>query len=425
MRRGIGRFNVGGTGGTPVSRSQGAKRGVALYVHDAEDATRALVALFSLRQKYRGPLAVVMRGKEVPALRIACARAGAVYVGIAEEAKGGWEMAMEYSPFAETVMVFTDSRMPSVGKWARGRVGVSPAGSGILPGPSERRAASPTGKGTRSDAGVIQAGRLPYPMPVISDGDALWFVKGNAVRIVSKRGARLVSPEAEAALVAANPAHVWFPADCTVLAAATGEDMEALEKNWRSIRWPAGMPRFLSTEDTEEHGNNVSTKDTKGHEKKADVTSRVLAPFASLADQNPSVSSVDIPARVVRDFADQPYWIQAMIAVAAQCKTKRLLYLDPCMRPVPGAELFYRDVDQAAAYASAGWCFVRRGKKVLKTPKLGPPATLVDVRFFRQAAKAFAAEKKERNLEVFIHAFAKKGKRTVTVQDVMPCGWNR
>ena len=107
------------------------------------------------------------------------------------------------------------------------------------------------------------------------------------------------------------------------------------------------------------------------------------------------------------------------------CKTKRLLYLDPCMRPVPGAELFYREADQCAAYASAGWCFVRRGKKVLKTPKLGPPATLVNVAFFRRAVKAFAKEKKERNFEVFLHAFAKKEKRAVTVQDVMPCGWNR
>ena len=212
------------------------------------------------------------------------------------------------------------------------------------------------------------------------------------------------------------------------------EDMETLAANWRSMRWPTRMRRFLSTESTED------TEDTETNTEE-DSLSR---PFAPLTDGSellsakdaktreklpcPSVFSVDpllVSEKVRRGFADQAYWIQAIIGAAAQCKTKQLLYLDPCMRPVPGAELFYREADQSAAYASAGWCFVRRGKKVLKTPKLGPPATLFDVAFLKRAMKAFAVEKKERNFEVFLHAFAKKEKRSVTVQDVMPCGWNR
>ncbi len=203
----------------------------------------------------------------------------------------------------------------------------------------------------------------------------------------------LVSPEAETALILANPAHVWWPKSCTVVTAPMPEDVEALEKNWRSIKWPKDMVRWA-----------VSMSDEP-----------LVLP----------VPVLELSPHVLKTFPKEAYWIQAILTAAARCKTKRLLYLDPCMRPVPGAELFYRDPDQSAAYASAGWCFVRRGKKVLKTPKLGPPATLFDVAFLKRAAKAFAVEKKERNFEVFLHAFAKKEKRAVTVQDVMPCGWNR
>ena len=468
--------------------------GVALFVYDAQDATRALTAVFSLRQQYDGGIAVLMWGKEVPALRIACARLGVEYVSIMDAAKARGDtllqgsvsgepagfareqarlLAMGYSPFAQTVMVSTDSAMPQLAKWwkAVGRVGVPPAGSGILPEPSERTTGTRARKGSLLDStgcyagrAARRAGRPPYPAHVVMDdgGNTAGFDRQNASFIrwharVRKslsgpirkylnpleelagagrlRGGKtlplLVSPEAETALILANPAHVWWPKSCTVVTAAMPEDLETLAANWRSMRWPAGMRRFLSTECTEDTETNTEE----------DALSRPFAPLADGAEllsakdaktrekiPCPSVCSVDpllVPEKVTREFADQAYWIQAIIAAAARCKTKRLLYLDPCMRPVPGAELFYREADQSAAYASAGWCFVRRGKKVLKTPKLGPPATLFDVAFLKRAMKAFAGEKKERNFEVFLHAFAKKEKRTVTVQDVMPCGWNR
>ena len=131
------------------------------------------------------------------------------------------------------------------------------------------------------------------------------------------------------------------------------------------------------------------------------------------------------PSETAEPIADQAYWIRAIIAAAKNCKTQRLLYLDPRMRPLPGAELFFREINQSTAYATAGWRFIRRGKRVLKTPKLGRPATLFDVAFLKRAATAFAAEKKERNFEVFLHAFATKERCAVQIQEVLPCGWTR
>ena len=395
--------------------------GVVLYVHDAEDATRALTAVFSLREQYDGPFAVLMWGKEVPALRIACARLGVEYVSIMDMAKArgdgllkrsasgepaGFQreqarlLAMEYSPFAQTVMVSTDSTMPQPARWRRA----------LVAGPSRSRT-SQKGVGrshylwedeagkvlgfVQTDAGFTRwhaRMRTSLAGPIRKTLKPLAALRG-ASPMKGSSGIPLVSPEAEAALIIANPAHVWWPKDCSVVTAPMAEDVEALEKNWRSMKWPAEMMRWA-----------VPMSDEP-----------LVLPIPAL----------EVSPYVLKTYPNEAYWIQAILTAAARCKTKRLLYLDPCMRPVPGAELFYREADQSAAYASAGWCFVRRGKKVLKTPKLGPPATLFDTAFLKRAAKAFAAEKKERNFEVFLHAFAKKEKRTVTVQDVMPCGWNR
>jgi hypothetical protein len=393
--------------------SRAEKRGVVLYVHDAEDATRALVALFSLRQQYDGGIAVLMLGKEVPALRIACARWSVEYVSIMDEAKARGDsllqgsvsgepagfareqarlLAMGYSPFAQTVMVGTDSTMPQLKQWWKAlsvagpsRSRTSPKGAGLSPYLWKDDGEKVVGFDCEN-AGFSRWQKrmrksLNGPIRKQFDASGACRIKGSGTLPL------LVSPEAEAALIAANPAHVWWPENCTVLTAPLAEDMETLEKNWRAIRWPDDCRKRIV-----EIGED--------------------GVFSVEGKLNPC-------------FADQAYWIQVIVAVAAQCKTKRLLYIDPWMRPVPGAELFYRQEDQNAAYASAGWCFVRRGKKVLKTPKLGPPATLFDVAFLKRAVKAFRTEKKERNFEVFLHAFAKQEKRTVTVQDVMPCGWNR
>ncbi len=423
-----------------LSRARSKERGVVLYVHDAADATRALTALFSLRQQFDSGVAVLMWGKEVPALRIACARFGAEYVSVMAAAKAGGDLLLQgsvsgepaafspvqarllaagYSPFEATVLVGTEAAIPSVAKWWAAirecRAHCVADTEGATLGFSRESAAFRRWQARlrKSQRGQIRA--------VLSTEAEL----RKAERIGSRRGKPLVSPAAEVALVTANPAHVWWPEGCTVVTAAMPDDLEALEANWRSIRWPAGMRRMLSTE---------GTKNTESLPRPFARQENILPAKGAKLRENyapfpcPSVSSVDdlfVSDKVRRSFADQAYWIQAIVAAAAQCKTKRLLYLDPCMRPVPGAELFYREQDQAAAYASAGWCFVRRGKKVLKTPKLGPPATLFEVAFLKRAAKAFSAEKRERNFEVFLAAFAKKEKRAVTVQDVMPCGWNR
>ena len=444
-----------GTATGPTGGTRCATRGVALFVYDAEDATRALTAVFSLRQQYDGGIAVLMWGKEVPALRIACARLGVEYVSIMDTAKArgdallqagvsgepaGFQreqarlLATGYSPFAQTVMVSMDSTMPQLAKWWRAL---------SVAGPSRSRT-SPRGAGRSPYLWLDEAGkslgfvqtdgaftrwharmRKSLSGPIRKTLNPLEELAGAGRLRGGKALPLLVSPEAETALILANPAHVWWPESCTVVTAAMPEDMETLPANWRSIRWPAGMRRFLSTEDTE-----TNTEEEALSRPFAEGTELLSAKDAKTREKLPcpSVSSVDpllVPEKVRRGFADQAYWIQAIIAAAVQCKTKRLLYLDPSMRPVPGAELFYRAADQSAAYASAGWCFVRRGKTVLKTPKLGPPATLFDVAFLKRAAKAFAVEKKERNFEVFLNAFAKKEKRSVTVQDVMPCGWNR
>ena len=408
-----------------------------LYVHDAEDATRALTAVYSLREQTEGAIAVLMWGKEVPALRIACGRWGVEYVSIMDAAKARGDvllrgsvngepagfareearlLATAYSPFAQTVMVGTESRMPQLAKWwaviwkCRAQCVADATGNTL--GFAQKNIAFRRWQARlrKSQKGVIRS--------LLSTEAEL----RKAERIAATKTALLVTPQAEWALIEANPAHVWWPENCTVVTAVMPEDMETLEANWRSVRWPVEIGRRIvevGEDGTLAMGSAPLGASPLGAASKTRSANQFAA--SPMVGRHPE----GLRPRVPIPFAEQPYWIQAIIAAAAQCKTKRLLYLDPCMRPVPGAELFYREVDQGAAYASAGWCFVRRGRKVLETPKLGPPATLFDVAFLKRAAKAFAKEKKERNFEVFLHAFAKKEKRTVTVQDVMPCGWNR
>ena len=80
--------------------------------------------------------------------------------------------------------------------------------------------------------------------------------------------------------------------------------------------------------------------------------------------------------KVVAQMPRELYWNQAIVTAAGKARTRRLLYLDPCLCPLPGAQMFWRADEQNAAYCGSGWAFVRKGKRILKTPKLGPPATL-------------------------------------------------
>ena len=94
------------------------------------------------------------------------------------------------------------------------------------------------------------------------------------------------------------------------------------------------------------------------------------------------------------------------------------------MTPLPGAELFPEAKD--AAFCASGWCFIRRGKSVLKTPKLGPPATMVERAWLLRAAEAFPQRRRKADtFEVFLHARAKSERRAVVVADVMARGWSR
>ena len=233
---------------------------------------------------------------------------------------------------------------------------------------------------------------------------------------------RLDAPEHELALVAARSAHVWLPGDCTVVTVVTvvtavmREDVEALHRSWLALRWPVGVrrlvvPCFESTEGAEKRTEKEAT------DAASSVSSRAFRGENSWLPAG--AEGCPLSAKAAKALAGEPYWTQALLSAARRTRSKYLLYLDPCMTPLPGAELFPRGW-------GCGWCFIRRGKSVLKTPKLGTPATLIERAWLLEAAEAFLKRRRKTDtFEVFLHARAKAERRPVVVADVMARGWSR
>ncbi len=419
--------------GSPLRRSEeerradavGEKRGVVLWVRGRDEVQRVITSLHALRVTWAGAVAVVYDGEEVPALRIACALHDAAFFPLRASSgalvavplnrsgqAGTLRGALGACPFAETLFLTPECGEPAVKRWFSALA------------KSDGMVASPELVGLP----VAFAFRREVLLPLLArwEGKKRTFytleselpmllqrrVKMRLARALS--ATRLDAPEHELALVAARPAHVWLPEDCTVVTAVMREDIEPLQRSWRALRWPAGGRRLVVR-------CFESTEGTEARTEKA-------AAGVSLRSENSwlpeGAEDCPLSAKAVKALAGEPYWTQALLSAAYRVRTRYLLYLDPCMTPLPGAELFPEAGD--AAYCGSGWCFIRRGKAVLKTPKLGPPATLIERAWLLKAAEAFARRRRKADtFEVFLHARAKAERRPVVVADVMARGWSR
>ncbi len=430
--------------GSPLRRSEEErradavqeKRGVVLWVRGREEVQRGITALHALRACWAGAVAVAYEGAEVPALRIACAMHDAAYFHLSAKAEeavtvgmkpppfaptGSLGRALAACPFAETLLLTPESGEPAVKRWFSALAksdGMVASGelAGLPAGFAFRRATllpllARWGRKRRAFY------TLESELPALLQRQ----VKQRLARALS--GTRLDAPEHELALVAARPAHVWLPEDCTVVTGVMREDIEPLQRSWQALRWPVGARRLVVAcfDDV------PSTEGTEGTEKKelAGSSSVALRDFRGQNKWLPAgAENRPLSARAVKALAGEPYWTQALLSAARQTRTKYLLYLDPCMTPLPGAELFPEAKD--AAYCGSGWCFIRRGKAVMKTPKLGPPATMVERAWLLKAAEAFPQRRRKADgFEVFLHARAKAERRAVVVADVMARGWSR
>lgn len=459
-----------GQNGTPIhplalseaerlAQAAAEEEGVVLWVYDREEAARALTALHTLRGSWRGPLAVVHWGAETPALRIGCARFGAAYVGVVGEARARKDrrlygeredepvalprsvaalLSLAYSPFARTLLVTVDGPVPRPARWlaalrarpplivaaATGRwsgKSADCAEDADFPGHDLRKSAKSAdkipvnGTGSASEPLPALAFAREYPsflrwmtelrrsrsaLAKMTEAAGLAELRRRARRTLApERAARaLADAAAEDALLAATPAHVWLPEDCTLVTAVTEDDVEPLRRSWRAIRWPAGVRRLVVPFFQKERADEW------------------LPPGAEICPASRTVAA---------QMPGEPYWNWALVTAAQQARTRRLLYMDPCLSPLPGAQLFHRAEEQQAAYCGNGWAFVRQGKRVLKTPKLGPPAALFDTAWLHAAAQDFMARAGRETFELFLHRHAGKTGRPVVVADVMPCGWNR
>lgn len=404
-----------------LAQAVAAAEGVVLWVYDREEAARALTALHTLRGSWRGPLAVVNWGGETPALRIGCARFGAAYVGVVGEARvrkdrrlyGEREdepaalprgvaalLSLAYSPFARTLLVTVDGPVPRPARWlaalrARPPLIVAAENAG------EPLPALAFVRGHPSFLRwMTELRRSRTALAKMTEAAGLAELRRRARRTLPPaRAARaLADAAAEDALLAATPAHVWLPEDCTLVTAVTEDDVEPLRRSWRAIRWPAGVRRLVVPFFQKERADEW------------------LPPAAEICPASRTVAA---------QMPGEPYWNWALVTAAQQARTRRLLYMDPCLSPLPGAQLFHRAEEQQAAYCGNGWAFVRQGKRVLKTPKLGPPAALFDTAWLHAAAQDFMARAGRETFELFLHRHAGKTGRPVVVADVMPCGWNR
>ncbi len=410
------------------------KRGVVLWLSSRDEVQRGITALHALRTGWAGAVAVVYDGQEMPALRIACAMHDAAYIAFPSKAEvsatvgerpppllsaGSLDRALLMSPFAETLFLTPESGKPAVNRWfsalakSDGMV-ASPESVGMPKGFAFRRAMllpllARWGRKKRTFY------TLESELPALLQRR----VKVRLARALSVT--RLDAPEHELALVAAQPAHVWLPEDCTVVTAVMREDVEALHRNWQALRWPVGVrrlvvPCFESTEGAEKRTEKETT------DAASSVSSRAFRGENSWLPAG--AEGCPLSAKAAKALGGEPYWTQALLSAARRTGSKYLLYLDPCMTPLPGAELFPEAGD--AAYAGSGWCFMRRGKSVLKTPKLGPPATLIERAWLLEAAVAFPQRRRKTDaFEVFLHARAKAERRQVVVADVMARGWSR
>jgi hypothetical protein len=394
----------------PKPRTDSTDFGIALWVFRTSDAEAALVALDALARKWRGPVAVVEWQGETPSLRIACARKGYEYLSIEKEARERGEMAFfdpttdmlrqanaelafvaawYFSPFDETVWVEPSVSLPDLESLRRAGKEKTFAGN-----------TNGTAFVARTRREFQRWWKQTFSKPVSSNGKLTDASKKSLLRLgvpanSASASLELSSPQNERKLLLATKVSVHFPADVSVVTSIeTPEDWEAFQRNWSVILWPEGIRRMV-------------------------VASASVLPASIPNHGSDFVSASKVVSPQTRN---EPVWISAMLAASRKYKTRRILYLDPCLNPRPGTQIFRWAAD--ALLASGGWAFLESGGDVFKTAKLGPPATLADRKWFVSAFRNFIRQKTVHSFEVFATNDLRQRGAMPHVEDVMLSGWN-
>ena len=444
--------------------------GVVLLSYQGGDNQQELLALAALRESWSGAVCVIRYGAEVPALRVACARYGAGYLPLVRpeaaleisdeemdekasrgkvanlyplDDSGARVLALSRSPFEKTLMIrpefvggvefgewrdaleggdlvvgaWGDQDRAGVRSWREQvntlmngwkKAGLLPKGTalpifadGIIPELSIVAASSACAEAFgRWHEAVARASEQRLPGADLVAVLAEWETLGGSAVVMPADVTPADRGEVELRLLRVFNARVHLPEDATLVIAVAKEDLDKFERNWLASRYSADVPVILYA---------------------IDFPVEELTPIAGERD---GVEILSLGEEAQGRVSQEPYWTAVIVDVAPRVKTSRWLYLDPLMHPLPGANLYMgSDRSPGKAPVGPGWVFVRDGDAIVRYTKLGPPATLFDSAFSRQAAAAFLADDKGLTFERFVSGFAATAGVEPDAYDPLRNGW--
>jgi len=253
----------------------------------------------------------------------------------------------------------------------------------------------------------------------------------------------------------------------TVVMGVTADDLPAFEKNWTVAAWrhaaaapdeecwiqvpvPVALVLFGVDEPDVRHKMRHRRNSTGGAGQACGTDCRIEPFQIHEDDQNAEYYA----------HCDEPHWVHALAAAAKHCRTDWLIYLDPLMRPSPGAELFLPHRLRGSVMVASGWSFRMIGElektwidriflsdaapsparsdcldlgreiprdlspgRILKHLKLGPSATLMKTSLMREAFAEWRVAFFDIPFEIFLTLRMKRDCMDMEVTRPQDWGW--